>query len=140
MSKQPQPMIVAHPDHVADRTFVTKEEWFPEETRIDASGLTKKVLPVPAYTVAEAAKMFFAKSPDWIRWLAKKTDKHPDGFFVLDGVPLVEHRTDQNFRYYTLADIERMAHALAQNGAIDGGTLTAVISLVKASCRLYGYT
>lgn len=137
---EPQPLITVHEEHYFDRgEFLCDPAWFVETTTIDARGREKKILPKPSYTVAEASKMFFGKTPDWMRWLSKKTDKHPDGFFILDGEPIEEHRTEHNFRYYTLADIEKMAHALAFNGVIDGAKCATIISLVKHSLRLYGY-
>jgi DNA-binding transcriptional MerR regulator len=56
---------------------------------------------------------------------------------VLNGLLLEPKRTEKGNRYYTLADIERMAHALVQNNAIDGDQLNVVIQLVLLEARLY---
>jgi hypothetical protein len=139
MPRKTKPHIVAQKDHYADRDFVMKDEWFVEKTSVDEQGVEHIEPPVPHYGVAEAAKFFFGKSADWLRWRSKKTEQSPNGFFTLDGNPLPDRRGDFNFRYYTLADIEKMAHALAQNGAIDGGRLETIITLVKAEAKLYGH-
>lgn len=49
------------------------------------------------------------------------------------------HRTDQGFRYYTLSDIEKMAHALASRDAIDGSQFGQTLLLVKTSAQIYRY-
>lgn len=134
-----QPLVVASGKDRIEREFFTDPDWFQETLVPQPDGSYKKVLPNPTYTVQEAAKFFFGKGADWLRWRTKHTPDNPQGFFVLDGEPLPDRRTDAGFRYYTLADIERMAHALAQNGGIDGGTLQAIIDQVKTSCRIYGY-
>lgn len=140
MSKEPQPLVIATPEEAVSDSFITKPEWFEEKTAVDAvTGKKTKVLPHPTYTVAEASKFFFAQRADWLRWRLKKSDENPDGFFMLDGVPLADHRTDAGFRYYTLADIEHMAHALCQNGGIDGARLQQISVLIRTQCRMYGY-
>jgi hypothetical protein len=94
--------------------------------------------PYPHYTVHEFAKVFLGKGPEWVRWRHRPTADNPDGKFILDGVPLVIKRTDSDNRYYTLADVERMGHALAQQGEIDGSQLLMMLMLVKWEARLYG--
>lgn len=110
---------------------------------------TDKVgVAVPNFSVQDTAKFFFARSADWLRWRGRPVHPHkkgaacnerchPYGYFVLDGEPITIKRTEAGARVYTLADVERMAHALAQNGALDGNTLTNVIMLVKWVARLY---
>lgn len=133
-----QPLIIADAEHFEDKGFIAKDEWFLEKRIPQADGSVKVVLPKPTFTVAEVSKVFFAEDPDWLRWRIKKSDQNPHGFFVLDGEPLVERRTEKNFRYYTLADVEKMAHALAQNGAISGQRLTYIVSIIKNMLKLYG--
>jgi hypothetical protein len=96
-------------------------------------------LPRPIYTVQETAKLFFGKSPDWLRWRYRpaKSSQYPNGYFVLNGVQLEPKRTEKDNRYYTLADIERMAHALVENHAIDPEHLWVVLQLVLLQARLY---
>lgn len=139
----PQPVIIADPEHFEDKGFIAKDEWFQEKHIPQVDGTTKVVLPTPNFTVAEVSKVFFAEDPDWLRWRIKKTEQNPHGFFILDGEPLPERRVQNGskygFRYYTLADIEKMAHALAQNGAISGARLTHIIGIIKNMLKLYGH-
>lgn len=95
--------------------------------------------PKPSFGAQEAAKIFFGKGPDWLRWRYQSAPpNHPDGYFVLGNKILEPKRTESNQRYYTLADIERMAHALAQNDAIDGVQVVTAISLALLISRNYG--
>lgn len=94
--------------------------------------------PKPNFGAQEAAKIFFGKGPDWLRWRYQPAPQHPDGYFVLGNQILEPKRTESNQRYYTLADIERMAHALAQNDAIDGSQVVSAISLALLIARNYG--
>jgi hypothetical protein len=140
--KVAQPVITTPYEHARDRSFVAKDEWFPEQKIPQADGSILTVLPKPTFTVAEVSKVFFAQDPDWLRWRLKKSAQNPHGFFVLDGKPLPERRTTTStpgFRYYTLADVEKMAHALCQNGAIAGAELVHIITIVKAMLILYGF-
>jgi hypothetical protein len=87
----------------------------------------------PMFTVSEVAKVFFARSPHWIRWRERKD------YFVLDGERVGGQRTDEGARRYNLADIEKMAHALAEKGAINGAQLTNALLLVQTEARVWGY-
>lgn len=93
--------------------------------------------PLPAYTVQEASKVFFGRGPDWLRWRYRPAREYPHGYFVLGDVILEPKRTATGNRYYTLADIERMAHALAENNAIDGEQLSVIIQLVLLQARVH---
>lgn len=107
---------------------------YDEMCELDKSGF-----PKPNYSIQEAAKFFFARTSDWLRWREKPNPDagYPEGYFILDGEKLQGHRTRAGNRRYTLADIERMAHALAENSAISGYELTIIIMLVKWQARLY---
>lgn len=96
-------------------------------------------MPRPVYTVQETAKLFFGKGSDWLRWRYRpdKTGHFPEGYFMLNGVKLEPKRTEKGNRYYTLADIERMAYALVENHAIDPEHLSVVLQLVLLQARLY---
>lgn len=87
----------------------------------------------PVFTVSEVAKFFFARSSHWIRWRERQ------GHFTLDGVDVGGHRTEGGARRYTLSDIEKMSHALAQARVINGSQLTNTLLLLQAEGRLYGY-
>lgn len=94
----------------------------------------------PSYSVKEVSRFFFGKkSGEWLRWRQRPNPpKYPHGYFVLDGEPIVPKRTEADFRYFTLADVERMAHAAAQQGGIDSRRLITIIMLVKWTARLWG--
>jgi hypothetical protein len=84
----------------------------------------------PVFPIAQVAKTFFARSADWMRLLGQKQDQQ-GGVLELDGQALVVKRTDTGSRYYTLVDIERMAHALLEHGRIDGDRFNAAINIVR---------
>lgn len=139
--EQSEPMVVADPDML-----------LPDGQRFYLDPDTTPSFP--RFKVKEVAEIFFGKSDDWLRWRMRPNDKrvkdkvtgkttvikgdHPDGFFILDGVPLEFKRTGPGARYFTLSDIERMAHALAQGGHIDGQRLTLVLRMVVTCARLHG--
>jgi hypothetical protein len=117
--------------------------WFYDEMfPVDKNGRQ-----VPSFSVQEVSKFFFGRNPDWLRWRYRSDERtlksgevrgeHAHGFFVLDGEPLEPKRTKTGYRYYSLADVERMAHALAQNGALDGMQLANIIALVRACAAIH---
>lgn len=94
-------------------------------------------VPRPTYTVQETAKLFFGKGSDWLRWRYRPAEPHyPHGYFVLNGIALEPKRTEAGNRYYTLADIERMAYALVENHAIDPEQLSLIIQTVLIQAKL----
>lgn len=150
---EPEPLVMTDAEHVGEQKFYMSDDMFPVQQIVDADGtVIDEVLPKPIFTVQEVAKFFFGKSSDWMRWRiqpdkppAKASDeekanwvpRYPNGMLVLDGEPLPERRTKSNYRYYTLADVEKMAHALKQHNAIDGHTLNTAVSLVKYVAEQY---
>lgn len=113
--------IVVDPNLIQDdRAFIT-------------DAILDKVEEGPFFKIGEVSKFFFGKSASWIRW------RESQGFFVLDGEDIVFKKTKSHNRYYTLADIERMAHALAGTNAINGTMLNNVILLIKVQARIHGY-
>ena len=137
---EPEPIVIAEPEAITapGRRFWLDNSMFPVSARINKSGDEETVLPMPAFSVKEVAMIFFGRGADWLRWCEKPTPDRPAGAFVLDGEVLEASRTDAGFRYYTLADVERMAHALAQNGTIDGEKLIHVIVMVKHCAQING--
>lgn len=142
----PQPLIVSTSDTLTPpgRRFWLDDSMFEKD---------EKGMFTPRFSVQEIAKTFFAQSSDWLRWRMRpdKPNKQgevrfPEGFFVLDGKPLKFKRlisdskdpNHQTARYFTLADIERMAHALAQQGIIDGLRLGNILTMLRCCARLYG--
>lgn len=153
---EPEPMVLAQPELLLPegQRFWTDDSMFAED---------KKGLPNPHFSVQEVSKVFFGNGADWLRWRMRPDDKkvkgedgeylrnedgsyvmekgdYPDGYFVLDGEPMTFKRTKAGSRYFTLADIERMAHALAQGGHIDGAQLTNIVVVVKTVAKIYGIT
>jgi hypothetical protein len=114
----------------------------------------KTQMIIPHFSVQETAKVFFGKGPDWLRWRMRPdkpndvgNQRFPEGYFLLDGEPMDFKRKptsrrgrsdDNTARYFTLADIERMAHALTQVGAMDGVRLANIVMMVRTCARLYG--
>lgn len=93
----------------------------------------------PTFRISEVARFFFARSADWMRWLdSLASPSEPYGVFTLDGEPLKIKRTASGSRVYTLADIERLAHALLEHDKIDGRQFSATIALVKWQAYNYG--
>lgn len=101
--------------------------------------ITQEMLPItrqgqvkPVFAITQLAKVFFARSADWVRWLSSLTDE--DGLeevFTLDGEPLVIQRTDAGNRFYTLVDVERVTHALLEHGRIDVQQFIGAINILK---------
>lgn len=87
----------------------------------------------PHFTVSEVAKFFFGMSAHWVRWRERKGD------FFLDGEAVGSHRTPEGARYYTLSDVEKMAHALAEKDNLSVDQLTNALLLVQAEARVWGY-
>jgi hypothetical protein len=101
--------------------------------------LTEDMLPLgrddkprPTFKVAEVASTFFARSPDWLRWVSGKND------FRINGELLEIQRTDSGSRRYTLVDIERLAHALFQAEKIDTRQFVGVINIVRWIAYVHG--
>lgn len=103
------------------RMFWLEDEMLP-------SGRQGQVKPV--FRISEVAKVFFARSADWLRWLGTQHDAD-GGIFELDGRELTIKRTETGNRTYTLVDVERLAHALLQHGRIDGQQFVACINLIR---------
>lgn len=91
--------------------------------------------PYPHFSVGEVAKLFFAKSPSWLR--AQETA----GKFNIEGEDLFEvrRRVAKHARYFCLEDIELMAHALAYNRVINGVRLRTMLTVLKGVGQIWGY-
>ena len=102
----------------------------------------------PHFTISELAKFFFNRSPGWIRWRERK------GHFILnavydndkkewvetaDSIVFGQSRTDEGARYYTLADVEGIAHALCQKRSISVTQRDLAILLVRIQVSVFGY-
>lgn len=86
----------------------------------------------PMLSVSVVGQVFFGHSGDWLRRL------HKLGDVKLDGRLFEPKRTDAGDRYYTLADVERLAEALLQSGKIDGMQYIAAIHILRWVAFQYG--
>jgi DNA-binding transcriptional ArsR family regulator len=81
----------------------------------------------PRFSVGEVSKTFFARSSQWLR------DQENEGYLVVEGVGMVIPRREGKYaRYYTLADIEMVAHALAYHRRISGSKLRSILLALKS--------
>lgn len=86
----------------------------------------------PTFSAAELTKVFFGRSSHWIRWLER------EGRTVLDGRPVAITRTEKGARKYNLAEVELLAHALAQNGAINAAQLRLALLTARNIALQWG--
>lgn len=114
----------------ADTIVVTDTRLDSEAFLLDGVDVSAK----PLFSVSEVAKVFFGLSGHWIRWL--ETTKHA---FVLDGADIEFSRTDKGARVYSLADVEKMTHALAQGSHINGAQAANALLIVQTIARIHGY-
>lgn len=139
----------------ADLTHPEGKRFWLDDDMFD---LDKEGMHVPRFSVQEVAKSFFGQSADWLRWRMRpsrprsdEVSSHPEGYFLLDGKPMDFKRLKVNpnskkagdpnastARYYTLADIERMAHALGQQGVFSGQEVAHVVLMTLCCARLWG--
>lgn len=90
----------------------------------------------PLFKIGEVAKIFFARSPDWLRGLGTQQERE-GGVFELDGAPLEFKRTGSGARIYTLVDVERLAHALLEHGKIDVQQFVSAINIMRWMAYCY---
>lgn len=119
----PEPMIIGDPELVskAESDYWTTPEMF------DAAR------EWPSFRTSEVGKCFFGMSPGWVR-------KYVGRGFQTDGevfqTLLSRNGRDHIWRLY---DIERWAHALAENRIISGQQLELTIGIVIAVARLHRF-
>lgn len=89
----------------------------------------------PHFTVSEVGKVFFERGAHWVRWREKT------GGFVLDGEDIKVARASGKVgvRQFSLSDVEKVAHALAQQNAIDSQQLVNTLRVVHAIAKVWGY-
>lgn len=90
---------------------------------------------LPTFSTGEVAKLFFARSPGWLRQQEAK------GYFVIEGDIEVapRRRISKNARFFCLEDIEKIAHALTYHQAIPAYRLRTVLMILKGQGKLWGY-
>lgn len=86
----------------------------------------------PTFKIGEVAKIFFARSPDWLRWLGHQQEEGTPGSV------LEVNRTKSGSRIYTLVDVERIAHTLLEHKRIDIRQFTGAISIIRWMAYTYG--
>lgn len=94
-------------------------------------GIDTSAIPL-RYSVSEIGKVFFARTPHWVRWLYRQEK------VFLDGKPVAMTKTEKGSRVYTLSDVEQFTHALAQNGAISGQQARHALALVAIEAQVWG--
>jgi hypothetical protein len=124
MSNMWQPTIV-----IGDAAIDTEKFLFPKQFEPTKPGSTVR----PTFGASEVAKFFFARSAGWLR--------NNESRAALDDVPLTEilGRESGERREYTLYDIERIAHAFAQGGLINGERLRLALRLLQLEAHMWRY-
>lgn len=119
-----------------------KSEWNPTVVIADAAIDSERFLfdgidtsKYPTFSVGEVSKVFFAKSPSWLRQQEAK------GFLLIEGdidfTP--RRRISKSARFFCLEDIEKVAHALTYHNVISAVDLRVVLTMLKAQGLLWGY-
>lgn len=116
-----------NPSRRVTQYVITDEELPADRLIFDGVDTTEG----PLYTISEIAKVFFARSPHWIRWREKT------GIFTFDGQPVGVGRTPKGARVYTLGDIEKMAHALVAAEGLNAEELANVLRICQANARMW---
>lgn len=110
----------------------------PYWIRYDYLPVTASGEVFPTFSRAEVAKCFFGwKSLSLRRRMTDLADER--GRLPLDGGRMEPLRLDgHGSPVFNLADVERVAHSLAQAGAISGIHLQRTVSIVRAVAYQYG--
>ena len=80
----------------------------------------------PVLRIAEVARIFFARSPDWLRLPDKNTRP-----LTLEGEPFSVERSSTGNRVFNLADVERLAHALLESQWISASQFFTTINILR---------
>jgi hypothetical protein len=105
-----------------------RDHWLTD----DMMPTNKNKVVKPRLSVSVVGEVFFGHSGDWLRRM------HKIGDVRLDGEPFEPKRTEVGDRYYTLADVERLAEALLQSDKIDGMQYIAAIHVLRWVAFQYG--
>jgi len=122
---------------MADRILIVKESIMTPDNR--PYWITDELVSVSpnnfSFLTATVAEVFFGVPANRLRWwLWKEREK---GGLTLDGKPF-NLRRSSNYRVFNIGDVEKLAHALAQAGHIDGDRLSKIILMVKTHAQLAG--
>jgi hypothetical protein len=85
----------------------------------------------PEFSVGQMASFFFARTANWFRWA------EAEGKLMLDGKALEIKRDSYGARVFYLEDVEKVAHALAQNGILDARRLQIVLLIIWLQAQLH---
>jgi hypothetical protein len=117
-------------------------QWHPPEREFwitdDMIVRGKRGEPKPWYSTHTVATVFIGRSAAWLRVRMRQSEAFPDSELVLDGKPLDIHRSPTGDRQFSLADIEKTAHALRNSGSIDDGRFICMIMMVVWCARQNG--
>lgn len=140
--QQDLPWVVRDPRLPDDRDWILTEDMIPT----DAKGM-----PIPMLRIGPVTQIFFGKNSSWFYYLMAPReivgyDKdhnairevRKESWMTLDGEPLDFRKDKSGNRYLSLADVERFAHAVAQNQRIDGAQLQRVLLMVKTCAQQHG--
>jgi hypothetical protein len=114
--------------HAPERRFWLSEDMIPR----GKNGASR-----PWFSTHTVATVFIGRSAAWLRVRMRQSEEWPDSELVLDGVPLDVHRSPTGDRQFSLADIEKTAHALRESGSIDEERFICMIEAVTWVARQY---
>ncbi len=142
MTAQPEVEPAVRPPNLIDQIFIEMPEVDPD--RLMLSGVDVAASRFwPQYKIGEMAKHYFGFTPYWGRQRERRGDfgrreESIDGIirvFAPDGVEIGRRIGDES-RVYTLADIERLAHALAASGAITAERAAWALAMVAFRAKI----
>ena len=127
----------------ADGSLYSDVQWHPprRDFWITPEMITrgKKGEPKPGYSTNSVALMFIGRSAAWLRVRMRQSERFPDSELVLDDWSGDDiHRSPTGDRQFSLADIEKTAHALHNSGSIDDDRFVIMIMIVVWEARLHG--
>lgn len=94
--------------------------------------------PKPWFSTHTVATVFLGRSPAWLRVRMRQSEDYPQSMLVLDGKPIEIHRSSSDDRQFSLADIERTAHALYEAGQINAERFSCTIMMILWCARQHG--
>lgn len=106
-----------------------------EDPRLPGKGMMYEHLGYdegPQFRIGEVTKVFFGRSPYWLRNLQDQ------GHLNFDGRPVGGRRVKaNNYRTFSLRDVEEIAHGLAQQNKIDGFHLRNTLVILDSVGRVW---
>lgn len=122
--------------------YTLYDEDFPVERRAHYEVLSSRPLRTPHFAPPHIAQWAFGYSEEWLRKQLRRKDRP----LLLDGQPLTFRRLTRGRkgsgagteRRLTIPDIERLAWALYERGAIDGQRLQTTVVILTLVARQHG--